>query len=139
MELTMESIVLEPTASSPRVRFLTDGKLLLEGQSLPENVAAFYAPLMEFARTIAIEEVTFDVNLEYFNTATSKTLLELFKATDQNENIGKVEVIWHYEEGDEDSMEMGEIYAEKCPIRSNFRFIMHAEALSLVDRVEFFR
>lgn len=135
----MESIVIEPTESSPRVRFNTDGTLLLEGQSLPENVAAFYEPLMEFVKSISVDEITFDMNLEYFNTATSKKLLELLKALDGNEKVGKVNIIWHYEEGDEDSLEMAEIYEEKCPNRSTFRFILHAEALSLVDRVAFFR
>ena len=135
----MEAIVIEPTEQCPRVRFNTDGKLLLEGHSLPENVASFYEPLCEYASSLNLEEATFDVNLEYFNTATSKKLLELFRCLDTNEKLGKVNVNWHYEEGDEDSVEMAEIYEEKCKQRTTFQFIMHAEALSLVDRVNFFR
>lgn len=135
----MEAIVIEPTDQTPRVRFNPEGNLLLEGQSLPENVADFYDPLLEFVSNLELTEATFDVNLEYFNTATSKKLLDLLKAIDTNTKLGKVNINWHYEEGDEDSVEMAEIYEEKCVERSTFKFIMHAEALSLVERVNFFR
>jgi hypothetical protein len=132
----MEPIVIEPTEHSAKVNFNISGQLLLEGRSLPENVAEFYNPLVDFVNNLEADAVTFNVNLDYFNTATSKKLLELMKHLDDNNKIGSVLVNWHFEDGDDESVEMAEIYEEKCPIRTKFRYIEHAETVELFERVK---
>ncbi|MBN1117406.1 MAG: SiaC family regulatory phosphoprotein [Bacteroidales bacterium] len=122
----MERIFIEATNHLPLVDFETDGKFKLEGRVIPEDVNKFFNPLIEFVSQLETEKVEFNINLEYFNTATSKKLLDLLKHLDANNKIGLVNVNWHYEEGDDDSLEMGEVY-EECMLRTSFRFIEYAE------------
>jgi hypothetical protein len=122
----MERIVIEASSHSPEIDFNVDGKLKMEGRSIPEDINKLFNPLIEFVSELEVGKVVFDVNLEYFNTATSKKLLELFKNIEKNEKIEQVLIKWHFEEGDEDSCEMAEIYAE-CLTRSKFEYLEYAE------------
>lgn len=123
----MVAIVKEATSHLPEIDFQPDGKLLIEGRSIPENVLTLFDPLIDFARNLKDVNVYFKVNLEYFNTATSKKLMELFKTIDANNGINSISINWHFEEGDEDSIEMGEIYEDSL-FRSEFRYHEYAEA-----------
>lgn len=105
---------------------MVDGHLTLEGRAIPEDATKLFDPMIEFARELKTEEVIFKVNLEYFNTASSKKLLELFKHLDANNNVSKVQINWYFEEGDEDSIETAEIY-EDLLLRANFRYVEYAE------------
>jgi hypothetical protein len=125
----MEPIVIEASSHSPLVDFNPNGKLKLEGRAIPENVFLLFNPLIEFSRDLDGVDVTFDVNLDYFNTATSKKLMELFKTIDSNTKLGKILVNWHYEEGDDDSLEMAEIYEESV-MRTEFRYHEYAELVT---------
>lgn len=129
----MDPILIGATEHSPLVDFDPSGKLLIEGRSIPEDVNKLFVPLFEFASTIEAENVVFDINLEYFNTATSKRLLELLKRLDTNNKIKNFTVNWHYENDDEDSREMGEIY-EECLVRANFRYKEFSGHLSLAEQ-----
>ena len=122
----MEPIVIEPTKHSPLIEFNLDGKFKLEGRSIPEDVIKLYNPLIDFACNFSCPNLTFEINLEYFNTATSKKLMELFKHIDANNKIENILINWHFEEGDEDSVEMAEIYEESL-LRCEFRYLEYAE------------
>jgi tagatose-1,6-bisphosphate aldolase len=52
------------------------------------------------------------IQLEYFNTSSSKCLLDILKKLQiVSQNGGsKVKVVWYYEEDDEDMLEAGEDY-----------------------------
>ena len=53
------------------------------------------------------------VRLEYFNTSSSKCILDIFKRLDAvMQGGGKVVVKWFYGEDDEDMREAGEDYQE---------------------------
>lgn len=128
----MQAIYIEPSDYSPRIDFNPSGKLLLEGRSLPEDVNKLFEPLMQFAKSITIHNLQFDINLEYFNTATSKKLLELLQTFDLNTNIGYMVVNWHYEEDDDDSKEIAEIYAE-CLLRVQMNYVVHSSLVELYN------
>jgi hypothetical protein len=52
-----------------------------------------------------------DVKLEYFNTSSSKCILDLFKQLEKlNQQNTEVKINWYYEEDDEDMAEAGEDY-----------------------------
>jgi hypothetical protein len=119
----MEAIFIPPESHSPNIEFYPSGKMLIEGRSMPENVFALFNPLLIFATEIATEKVDLDINLEYFNTSTSKKILELLQTLDENEKIKELNVSWHYESDDEDSYEMGEIY-EEC--LKKYQFLLHS-------------
>lgn len=108
----MNSIVKEATNKSPYVQFNAEsGVLELKGRSIPENALDFYRPLIEWIEEwekTKNSKIELHVQLEYFNTSSSKCLLDLFKRL---EPFGdKAEIHWHYEAEDEDMLEAGEDY-----------------------------
>lgn len=107
----MDEIALVASTKTPSVKFSVNGQLELKGRSIPENALDFYKPLISWVDTYAQQassETVIHVQLEYFNTASSKCLLDLFKRL---ENInGKVAIHWYYEQDDEDMLEAGEDY-----------------------------
>ncbi|HCY46241.1 MAG TPA: nuclear pore complex subunit [Flavobacteriales bacterium] len=108
----MESIKLEGTPKTPTVEFSAEnGVLLLKGRSIPENSIEFYKPLINWIENYsasAPSETVLNVQLEYFNTSSSKCLLDIFKRL---ERVGNpVTINWYYEEDDEDMLEAGEDY-----------------------------
>ena len=123
----MKSLSIIPTNSTPDVVFNTDGKLSIAGRSLPENVELFYEPLEKWMAGLNAETVLFDIDLQYFNSASSKKILDLLKVLDANPKVKKIEIVWHYEEGDDDCLESGQIF-EELMMKASFKYVEYAEA-----------
>ena len=111
----MAKISIEGTSKTPTVLFDSDqGVLELKGRSIPENSIEFYKPIVESLDEYAsgpqaLTQV--NIQLEYFNTSSSKCILDLFKKLEGIHKGGKEVVInWYYEEDDEDMLEAGEDY-----------------------------
>jgi hypothetical protein len=122
----MERLTSESSTYLPAYDFTLEGRLTLEGRSIPENACKFYDQLIDFAGELDTEYVIFNINLDYFNTASSKKILDLLKRLDSNVKIKRIQVNWHYEEGDDSSLETAEIY-EECLKRIEFKFLEYAE------------
>lgn len=111
----MESLNIEGSAKTPTIKFEpATGKLLIRGRSIPENSIEFYKPLVDKLEEYAgspQSTTNVDIQLEYFNTSSSKCILDVFKKLEAI-NAGSSEVVinWHYEEDDEDMLEAGEDY-----------------------------
>jgi hypothetical protein len=108
----MEDIRIEGSPKTPTVNFLAqNGKLEVKGRSIPENSIEFYKPLIDWIEEYAKspnQKTEVNVQLEYFNTSSSKCILDVFKKL---EAINQEIVInWYYEEDDEDMLEAGEDY-----------------------------
>ncbi|HZH87366.1 MAG TPA: DUF1987 domain-containing protein [Brumimicrobium sp.] len=117
----MENINLEGTPKTPTVNFdANKGRLELKGRSIPENSVEFYNSLNEWIENYGKSPqkvTTFDVKLEYFNTSSSKCILDLFKLLEGiNGNGTEVKVNWYFEEDDEDMEEAGEDYQAIIPL-----------------------
>lgn len=113
----MEHLKIEGTKQSPFVDFNAEnGKLELSGRSIPENSFEFYNPLLEWLMEYAKnpkEETVLKVYLEYFNTSSSKYILEVLKKLKEViKGGGAVRVDWCYDEDDEEMMETGEDYED---------------------------
>lgn len=111
----MENLTLEGSAKTPTINFdATSGKLELRGRSIPENSVEFYKPLNEWIENYGATpagETSVDVKLEYFNTSSSKCILDLFKKLEAiSGDKTKVTVNWFFEEDDEDMEEAGQDY-----------------------------
>jgi SiaC family regulatory phosphoprotein len=108
----MENFSLAGTPKTPTVELnASSGTLLLKGRSIPENSIEFYKPILAWIEqysTAAKEETTLQIQLEYFNTSSSKCLLDVFKRMETLK--GKVVIEWYYENDDEDMLEAGEDY-----------------------------
>jgi hypothetical protein len=122
----MESISIEGTPKTPTVNFdAATGKIEVKGRSIPENSIEFYRPLVEWLEEYSKnpQELTnVNIQLEYFNTSSSKCILDVFKKLEAIKKA-KNEVIinWYYEEDDEDMLEAGEDY--ESIIRIPFKMI----------------
>lgn len=122
----MEPISIEGTPKTPTVNFNAGtGKIEIKGRSIPENSIEFYKPLVDWLEAYAsspaqLTEV--NVQLEYFNTSSSKCILDVFKKLEVIFKSGNEVVInWYYEEDDEDMLEAGEDY--QSIIRIPFKMI----------------
>lgn len=108
----MENIKIEGTPKTPAVLFEAEkGLLEIKGRSIPENSIEFYKPLMDWIEAYAKSansNTTVNVQLEYFNTSSSKCILDLFKKLEAINQ--EIVVNWYYEEDDEDMLEAGEDY-----------------------------
>lgn len=124
----MENINLEGTPKTPTVKFDAGaGTLELSGRSIPENSIEFYKPLLEWIDAYgggpkAKTEV--NIKLEYFNTSSSKCILDVFKKLETVKGT-EMTINWYYEEDDEDMLEAGEDY--QAIISIPFKMIEVAE------------
>lgn len=118
----MENYTLIPTPKTPRLFFdSTSGEFEISGRSIPENSIEFYRPLMEWLDKYLTKpqpNTVLSINLEYFNTSSSKCLVEMFRKLEKLNEKSDVKVLWHYEEEDEDMMESGDDFKKiiKIPI-----------------------
>jgi hypothetical protein len=111
----MEKLTLEGSAKTPTVQFDGEsGVMELRGRSIPENSIDFYKPLNEWIENYGNgpkPNTTVDIKLEYFNTSSSKCILDLFKQLEKlNSKNTEVKINWYFEEDDEDMEEAGEDY-----------------------------
>lgn len=118
----MTNLVIQSTDSTPEIEFLLNGKLTIKGRSLPEDVHKFYDPLIDWVKQLAADRVVVELKLEYLNTSSTKKLMNLLMAIDQNKLINKIDVNWHYEFDDLEMEDLGTIYEEDMA-RAKFQYI----------------
>ena len=122
----MEPLIIEGTPKTPAVNFNHEtGIIEIKGRSIPENSIEFYKPLVdwleEYAKTPG-KVTKVNMHLEYFNTSSSKCILDVFKKLEAiHKNKNEVIINWYYEEDDEDMLEAGEDY--ESIIRVPFKMI----------------
>ena len=79
----MEKINIESTPKTPSISFdFEKGFLEIKGRSIPENSIAFYKPIVESLEKYGSKPqgtTTVNIQLEYFNTSSSKCILDVFK------------------------------------------------------------
>ena len=111
----MEPIFIEGTPKTPTVNFDSQSGILeIKGRSIPENSIEFYKPLVEWLEEYGKnpKDLTqVKIQLEYFNTSSSKCILDVFKKLEAiHKGNHEIIVNWYYEEDDEDMLEAGEDY-----------------------------
>ena len=117
----MNDLILEATDTAPAIHFQTNGDLLMNGESRPENVVKFFEPLMNWMdelKSLEPDHITLDFKLEYYNSSSAKFIMELLLKLNDFKNVL---VKWHYDEMDEDLLESGEEF-EKL-VNYSFEFI----------------
>jgi len=122
----METISFEGTPKTPTVNFNADtGIVEIKGRSIPENSIEFYKPLVDWLEEYkenAQPMTKVIIQLEYFNTSSSKCILDVFKKLEAvHKAKNPVEIHWYYEEDDEDMLEAGEDY--ESIIRVPFKMV----------------
>lgn len=118
----MNSLVIQKTDSTPEITFLNKGELKITGRSLPEDVHKFYDPLIEWVKRLETDKVKIDLKLEYLNTSSTKKVLNLLIALDENPNLKHIDINWYYEFDDLEMEDLGGIYEDELK-RAKFHFI----------------
>jgi hypothetical protein len=120
----MEVIKLQGTDDTPSVILdKANGIFEFSGRSLPEDVNAFYEPILEWLSDYCEDHnssTTVTFKLVYFNTASSKLILDiLLKFEEIGEAGSDVQINWYYPEDDEDMEEAGDEYSDivEIPIK----------------------
>ncbi len=114
----MQDIYIAPERDKPEVDFrFSQHHLVLRGESFPENALAFYGPLtsaiMEYLGRTAGQQIRVDVELRYFNSSSTKILLNLFRMLDQASSNGNtVHVNWLHDPDDDTVLEFGNDIAQ---------------------------
>src|SRR5882724_1955436 len=107
----MNTLQITATPKTPYINFSADSGLFeISGKSIPENSIEFYQPIYNWLDQYAqqpVKNTAVKIQLEYFNTSSSKCLLDVFRKLEALQKSGKSEVTvtWLYEEDDEDMME----------------------------------
>lgn len=114
----MKKYVVEATKSSPYICLDPESNTLeLKGESYPENCAKFYSPMFrwleDYLPTADSERIKVSVELVYFNSSSSKVLMDLFDLLDEAARQGREIVVdWRYHEENETALECGEEFME---------------------------
>lgn len=117
----MEILNLEGTEDTPKIIFdKANGIFEISGRSLPEDSAEFYQPVLDWLDDYASAPnptSVFDFKLEYFNTASSKLILDVLSKL---EDVDGAKVSWYFHEDDEDMEEAGEEFSELVEVDFEF-------------------
>ena len=113
----MEVIKIKGTDDTPTIILDKDSGIFeISGRSLPEDVTTFYEPVLNWLddyQEEANDNTVFSFKLVYFNTASSKLILDILMKLEEMHEDGKAVLIkWYFPEDDEDMEEAGEEYAD---------------------------
>lgn len=88
--------------------------LTIEGRSFMDDAVGFYRNIIaRIKNEIPTEKLLVVFNLEYFNTSSSKCILEIFKYLLERHGAGNdIRVEWYYSERFVDMHEAGEDYQD---------------------------
>ena len=113
----MDPIIINETEDTPGIKLDAGNEIFeISGRSLPEDVSKFYGPILSWLDEYAAspnDQTVFNFKLSYFNTASSKIILDILMKLEGIYNDGKdIAIKWYYPSDDEDMMEAGEEYAD---------------------------
>jgi|APLak6261662433_1056034.scaffolds.fasta_scaffold00343_8 hypothetical protein len=123
----MKRLEIKETNNTPHILFdVTTGVFVIEGKSFPEDSKEFYRPLIEwFDGLIAaksVSELTLTFNLFYLSSSSIISVKQLLmKLIDLSNNGAKVNVLWKYDDDDDDIKKTGEDYQKITKLQFDFQ------------------
>jgi hypothetical protein len=120
----MENLTIQATNSTPTVSFDTETNfLIISGKCFPENVTKFFdtvnSYVKEYLSSYKDPVLNISIKLEYINSASVKYLLDLLK--DCRTSCKTLNVIWGFEEDNDDILETGEFFEDILGI--HFKYV----------------
>ena len=119
----MDDLILEPTKKTPGVD-LSNGILLLHGNSIIANEKDFFGPLFSWVCAYLehpMEITTLTLKLKYIDTPSVQALLQLMELLKQVEKQGYVFLVnWYYEYGDLEMLQLGVILLSRLEMEFDF-------------------
>ena len=122
----MEIVFIEGAEDTPKIQFDPSKNIFeISGRSLPEDCASFYGPILKWLDTYIASpnaNTIFEVKLEYFNTASSKMILDVLTKLEKLKEAGKgVTIHWYSHDDDEDMQEAGEEFSELVEVPFEYK------------------
>ena len=117
----MEALRIQATDDSPEVILDQEGNCFeISGKSLPEDVFLFYQPVLDWLNEYRKKPkpfTRFDFKLSYFNTASSKLILDILMILEEMKEEGAgILVKWISLASDEDMQEAGREYQDMVDV-----------------------
>ena len=78
-------------------------KMEIEGRSIPENSFEFYKQITEEIDRLNFDKLSLNIDLEYFNSSSNKTLFEMLKHL--KDKVEQLNINWSVDSQDEDLIE----------------------------------
>lgn len=119
----MSDLILSKTKTTPAIEFISStGKLLISGESYPENSSEFFKPVFNWLNNFMEmkRDIEFSFKLTYFNTSSSKSILDIIELL-ENYHLsgGKVILNWYFEEEDDDIEDSGIEFTSDLTLKCN--------------------
>ncbi|MCB8964562.1 MAG: DUF1987 domain-containing protein [Bacteroidales bacterium] len=113
----MNPLRINETSDTPEVNLdQTRGRFEFYGKSMPEDPNEFFTPIINWLKeyiTKPNKETVLIFKMDYFNTASSKKILEILSVLlEIHKKKQTVIVNWHYRSNDDDMKETGETFSE---------------------------
>jgi hypothetical protein len=113
----MQNLLIKKTSQTPEIRLDAEkGELCFCGRSLPEDASGFYKPVFDWINNFTSESprkcfIRFE--LDYFNTASAKSIFAILNKLEQMNHLGTNMVIeWWFDAEDEDMRDLGKEYID---------------------------
>jgi hypothetical protein len=123
----MNALIIRPDEEKTTPEIMLDkanDRFEISGNSLPEDVLAFYTPVIKWIEEYKKQPnptTKLKVRLNYFNSASSKIILDLLTMFEELQQTGKNVVIeWHYLDMDEDMLATGQEFQSLIKIPFEF-------------------
>jgi hypothetical protein len=95
-----------------------DGRVIIRGDSYPENSFELFRPLIAWVETYLAQPrrpLRFEVELLYMNTSSVRAMMDIFDLLESAfQNGTDVGVVWLYDAGNERVAELAEEFKEDC-------------------------
>ncbi|MBL4704374.1 MAG: DUF1987 domain-containing protein [Flavobacteriales bacterium] len=132
----MRALTIAQTDNTPLIEFdLEKGIYLIKGESRPEDVSKFYAPVMKWVEDWGgqlyyraeqfgkVEHHTVCFQFEYFNSSSAKYIMDLIlKINEINKTSEQIniEIEWTYDELDEDIEDAGKEFEDLTSVKFKY-------------------
>ena len=120
----MKGLKIEATKNSPEIMLEPEGFIRIKGRSIHENVINIFHPVQDWIKeyiNFPAEVTCVDINLEYFNSASAKIMIQILQRISRVKLKNKKFIVnWYYEEGDEDILERGQYFSSVLNMPFNF-------------------
>lgn len=128
----MESLRIEGTSVSPKVMLdMPKSTIEISGYSRPEDARDFYMPIIrwieQFSKTVLSAKskpqlVSCSFKFIYFNSSSAKYLFDIVILLKDIAKKGvPINVLWYYDEDDDELLEAGEELSEMSGIPFSFQ------------------
>jgi hypothetical protein len=117
----MEKYIVQQSDITPEMQMdPVSGYMQITGTSIPENSEEVYRPVLDWIRKYEetpARQTLLDIRLDYFNTSSSKFLLEIIRVLKRiQDNQHEVKLRWFYYEDDPDMLEAGQDFMDIADI-----------------------